>query len=214
MVPIEDVLGERANITVLRLLTMVGGSLSGNEIARRVGIQQSTARKALERLVARGIVTRTDIGRAAAYDLNSRLELVKVLIFPLFRAEAELRAKLWADLVRVVSRLDPSPLAAIVYGSVARGERAPRDLDLLLVTKSDSHEERLRESLLEATEEFATHYQLDISPLFMTRSEVRDRAQEGILKSVVKEGILLFGEPVGPLRRMRRWQGPPEVEAK
>lgn len=214
MIPLEDVLGERANITVLRLLTTVGGSLSGNEIARRVGIQQSTARKALERLVARGVVTRTDIGRAAAYDLNSRLELVTVLIIPLFRAEAELRARLWADLVGVVSGLEPGPLAAVVYGSVARRERNPRDLDLLLVTKSDSDEEQLRELLLDVTEKFATQYQLEISPLFMTRTELRGRAQEGFLKSVVKEGILLFGEPVGPLRRMRRWHGPPEVQTK
>lgn len=208
MVPLEDVLGERANITVLRLLTAVRGSLSGSEIARRVGIQQSTARKALERLVVRGVIVRTDIGRAAAYELDTRLELVEAVILPLFRAEAELRERLWADLARAVGQLEPTPVAGIVYGSVARGERAPRDLDLLLVAESDSEEERLRESLLEATEAFASQYQVGISPLFITQSELRDRGQEGILKSVVREGILLFGKPVGPLRHVRRWRGP------
>ena len=125
MVSLEDVLGERANIIVLRLLTTVGGGLSGNEIARRVGIQQSTSRKALERLVARGVVLRKDFGRTAAYELNSRLELVEVLIVPLFRAEAELRTRLWADLVRVVSRLEPSPLAAIVRSHCRRAYIPP-----------------------------------------------------------------------------------------
>ncbi len=50
---------------MLRLLGRLAGGLSGNAVARRLGLQQFAVRKALERLVARGLVTRTDVGRAA-----------------------------------------------------------------------------------------------------------------------------------------------------
>ena len=77
MLPLEDVFGDRLNVTVLRLLAQVAGGLSGNGVARRLGLQQSAVRKALERLVARGVVTRTDVGRTAAYALDARREVVR-----------------------------------------------------------------------------------------------------------------------------------------
>jgi predicted transcriptional regulator len=65
MQTLEDVLGSRVNIAVLRYLTAVSGSLSGNKIANRLGLQQSSVRLAFERLVEAGVVTRTDVGRSA-----------------------------------------------------------------------------------------------------------------------------------------------------
>jgi DNA-binding IclR family transcriptional regulator len=46
----EDVLGSRVNIQILRYLVAVRGGVSGNEIATRLGLQQSSARQALDSL--------------------------------------------------------------------------------------------------------------------------------------------------------------------
>ncbi|HXC25519.1 MAG TPA: winged helix-turn-helix domain-containing protein, partial [Gemmatimonadaceae bacterium] len=63
MIVLDDVLGSRVNIAILRYLSAIQGGLSGNDIAKRLEIQQSSARQALERLVDTGVITRTDVGR-------------------------------------------------------------------------------------------------------------------------------------------------------
>lgn len=211
--PLEDLLGERRSISVLRVLANVGGGLSGNEIARRVGAQQSAARKALERLVARGIVTRRNIGRTAAYELDERREVVRHVIRPLFRAEKELEQRLWAAIVELVSALRPSPAAVILYGSVARAASEPQDIDLLFVVSSRSAEEALRNQLAELSGAIEEHYRLSIDALFLTETELRSRGHETFVHTLIREGILLHGNPVGPLRRVRRWRPEPSRAA-
>ena len=86
MLPLEDVFGDRLNMSVLRQLSQILGGVSGNGLARRLGLQQSAVRKALERLVERGVVTRTDVGRTAAYAVDDRREVVRRVVLPAFRA--------------------------------------------------------------------------------------------------------------------------------
>ena len=91
MPTLEDALGSRANITLLRFLTAVRGPLSGNEIAGRLGLPQSSVRKALQRLIETGLVTRIDIGRNAGYELDQNLAFVRMALIPLFRYESNFR---------------------------------------------------------------------------------------------------------------------------
>lgn len=206
--PLEDLLGERRSISVLRVLANVGG-LSGNEIARRIGAQQSAARKALERLVERGIVTRRNVGRTASYALDDRREVVRSVIRPLFHAEQELQQHLWDAIVDLVSAFRPSPTAVVLYGSVARAASEPHDIDLLFVISSRSVEETLRDQLAGSSGTVEERYRLSIDALFLTERELRSRGNEEFVHTLVGEGILLYGKPVGPLRRVRRWQPAP-----
>ncbi len=54
MLPLEEVFGDRLNVTVLRLLSQLAGRLSGNAIARRLGLQQSAVPKPLADETRRG----------------------------------------------------------------------------------------------------------------------------------------------------------------
>jgi DNA-binding IclR family transcriptional regulator len=83
-------------LTKERYSAAIRGGLSGNEIATRLGLQQSSARQALEHLVAARVVTRTDVGRSAAYELDRELAFANVVLVPLFQSEARLRD----DLIR------------------------------------------------------------------------------------------------------------------
>jgi len=100
MQALEDVVGSRVNIAILRHLDAINDALSGNEIARRLGLRESSVRQALRRLVATGIVTRTDIGNSAAYRLDRELAFQRSILAPMFRAEARLRN----DILRTVVR--------------------------------------------------------------------------------------------------------------
>ena len=208
MLPLEDIFGDRLNVTVLRLLAQVRGGMSGNSVAQRLGLQQSGVRKALERLVARGIVTRTDVGRAASYALDGRREVVRRLVLPVFRAEARLAGRLQRALQRVADALRPPPVAVVLYGSAARGAPAPGDVDLLVVLARSSDAEPVRSALLDAARPIERRFQLAVSPVVMTAAELAARAEDPLLQSVARDGILLSGRAPRPLQRVRRLPAP------
>src|SRR5262245_34233192 len=143
MQTIDDILGSRVNIAILRHLSAIRGGLSGNEIANRLGLRESSVRKALGRLVASGIVTRVDVGKSAAYEIDRDLEFYRSVIEPLFRAENQLQDKLIRLLLQEIGRLQPKPQAVILFGSVARGARDFRDVDLLCVVSKENDKEPL-----------------------------------------------------------------------
>jgi DNA-binding Lrp family transcriptional regulator len=200
---LEDLLGERHTVTVLRALTSLGRGVSGNDLARRLGLPQTSIRNALERLVARGIVTRVDIGPAASYELDRRREVVRRVLVPLFRAEAALEESLWRTIASAVARLEPPPRVAIIYGSVGRGEATPRDVDLMLVLADRSHEMPLRDQLLDLEARVQERFQVPLSPFFVTATGFQ-RLEPSLRRRVVSEGVLIFGEPMGPFRTVRR----------
>ncbi|HEY0776931.1 MAG TPA: MarR family transcriptional regulator [Gemmatirosa sp.] len=203
MLPLEDVFGDRLNVTVLRLLSQVAGGVSGNGVARRLGLQQSAVRKALERLVERGVVTRTDVGRTAAYALDDRREVVRRVVLPAFRAEAALGERLRRALQRAALALRPRPGAVVLYGSVARGADAPSDVDLLVVLTRPDDEEPVRAALLDRVRPVEVRFQLAVHPVVLTRDALWDRAADPLIVAVAADGVLLSGRASGPLRHVR-----------
>lgn len=203
MLPLEDVFGDRLNVTVLRHLAQVAGGVSGNGVARRLGLQQSAVRKALERLVGRGVVTRTNVGRTAAYTLDARREVVRRVVLPAFQAEARLGERLRRALQRIAIALRPRPAAVVLYGSVARGAATPGDVDLLVVLAQPEDEEAVRAALLDAARPIETRFQLTVSPVVLTPAELRARADDPLVAAVATEGLVLSGRAPKPLHRLR-----------
>ena len=203
MLPLEDVFGDRLNVTVLRLLSQVAGGVSGNGIARRLGLQQSAVRKALERLVERGVVTRTDVGRTAAYALDERREVVRRVVLLAFRAEARLGERLRRALQRAALALRPRPAAVVLYGSVARGAPDPGDVDLLVVLARPEDEEPVRAALLDAVRSVEVRFQLAVHPVVMTTAELGARRDDPLVAAVAADGVLLSGRAPTPLHRVR-----------
>jgi predicted nucleotidyltransferase len=208
MLPLEELFGERLSVTVLRLLAQVEGGMSGNAIARRLALQQSAVRKALERLVARGVVTRVDVGRSASYALDTRREVVRRLVLPVFHVEAALGERLREALRRAAEQLRPAPAAVVLYGSVARGARAPGDVDLLVIVHRDEDEEPIRSALLDGVRGVETRFQVAVNPVVLTIAELEARAADPLITTIAADGVLLAGRPVGPLRRVRRLPPP------
>lgn len=183
--------------------------MSGNGVARRLGLQQSAIRKALERLVARGVVTRTDVGRTAAYALDARREVVRRMVLPAFRAEAQLGERLRRALQRLALALRPRPAAVVLYGSVARGAAAPGDVDLLVVLARAEDEEPVRAALLDGVRPVELRFQLAVHPVVLTAAELARRVDDPLVAAIATDGLLLSGRPPAPLRRVRALPPPP-----
>jgi|SRR5579871_3329097 len=203
---LEDVFGSRINIAVLRYLTAISGSLSGNEIAKRLQLQQSSVRLSLERLVNTGVITRTDIGRSAAYELDNRLAFVRTLLIPLFREEANLRDRLLNGLIRDIGKMKPKPKAVILFGSLARGLRDFRDVDLLCVAEIQNHKSLLHDAVANSFNQIQRNFNVPVSAVVATESELKSRKLESVVSAARKEGLLLFGTVPGALCKIRSWQ--------
>ncbi len=203
MQTIEDVLGSRTNVAVLRYLTAIRGSLSGNEIAKRLRLQQSSVRQALERLVEAGVVTRMDLGRSAAYALDQRLAFVRALLIPLFREEARLRDKLIDALARGSGKLEPKPRTVILFGSLARGTRDFRDVDLLCIVAKGHDKSLLHDAIADGFDQIRREYKVPVSALVATQTELKSPQLESTLVEARRDGLLLFGTAPAELRGVR-----------
>ena len=190
---LEDVLGSRINIQILRYLTAIRGGLSGNEIATRLGLQQSSVRQALERLVAARVITRRDVGRSAAYELDRDLAFSNIVLEPLFQSEARLRDDLIDALSRACGELGNALSSVVLFGSLARADRDFRDVDLLLVASKAKHKARLHDDIAERFEPVLRHYGVPVSAVVVTEAELRSPKFASVIDAVRREGIVLAG---------------------
>ncbi|HVW69376.1 MAG TPA: MarR family transcriptional regulator, partial [Steroidobacteraceae bacterium] len=201
---LEEVLGSRVNIAVLRHLDAINGSLSGNEIARRLGLRESSARQALRRLVAAGVVTRTDIGNTASYQLDRELAFQRSVLAPLFRAEGRLSDDLVRDLIRAVRRLRPAPRAVFLFGSLARGARDFRDVDLLCVVSNEHDKEPLHDAVAGGFGVIRRRYKVPVSAIIAAEAELGSARLASIIDAIRREGTLIWGVPSSELREVRK----------
>jgi predicted nucleotidyltransferase len=204
MQTLEEVLGSRVNIAILRHLDAINGSLSGNEIAKRLGLRESSARQALQRLVATGVVTRTDIGNTASYQLDRELAFQRSVLAPLFRAEARLPDHLVRDLIRTVRRLNPAPKAVFVFGSLARGARDFRDVDLLCVVSKGRDEEPLRDAVAGGFGVIQRRYKVPVNAIIAAEAELDSSRLASIVDAIRRDGTLIWGAPSPALREVRK----------
>lgn len=201
---LEDVLGSRVNIQILRYLVAIRGGLSGNEIATRLGLQQSSARQALERLVAARIVMRTDVGRSAAYELDRELALSNVVLAPLFQSETRLRNDLIEALAHECGTLGSKLETVVLFGSLARNDRDFRDADLLFVVPKKKDKAHLHDRIAEQFESVRRRFATPVSAVVVTEADLRSPRFASVVDAVRQDGILLFGSTHGLLQNVRR----------
>jgi DNA-binding transcriptional ArsR family regulator len=132
---LDDVLGNKLKLRILRLFCTSGGEYTGREIAKLAGYSQTYTIKALGDLEANGLLYRRDVARAHLYSLNEEHMLVKELK-KLFDLERSALARVAKDFKE---ELGDSLEGIIIFGSVARREERPdSDIDMILILKDGS----------------------------------------------------------------------------
>src|SRR5690606_12812584 len=86
---LDDALGTTSKVRLLRALLRLPHAVTGREAARLAGVSQTAARRALDDLVALGILERTIGAGEHRYVLNRDNVLVRQALPPLFAAEDE-----------------------------------------------------------------------------------------------------------------------------
>jgi predicted transcriptional regulator len=185
---------------VLTLLTSANRPLTGRAIARESGASHGGVQRALEHLVAEGIVTRERAGRAFLYRLN-RDHLAARWIEGL----ASLRLELIERLREKVAAWQVPADAVVLLGSAARNEAGQRsDIDLLVIRPAtvDYDHSVWREQVRALESAAATWTGNDTRVLEYAGDEIAN--EEPVLDMAATEGIELHGSLRRLLRTARR----------
>lgn len=195
--PLNDILSSQAKVAVLRAVLRVSSPLSGREIVRRADVAYSPGYKALQSLVASGVLSKQHHGRATTYAVRDPETPLTVALRALFAHESDRARSAAKELAEGIA----DARSIILYGSEARGEAKPgSDTDLLIIvdTKDADTEERIADACLG----LADRHGLALSWLVVDAQQIHewDDTDEQFWRNVVREGIRLHGDSLEALR--------------
>ncbi|MCZ8012136.1 MAG: nucleotidyltransferase domain-containing protein [Gemmatimonas sp.] len=199
--PLGVVLGTRAKVDLLRVLTAGGAPLSQRELARRAGVTLRSAQAALADLYAMGVARKLEGGRDHLTVLNERHRLAPALT-ALFSAEAELALGMRQALAALARGDRKPPLGLYLFGSVARAhETTESDVDVLLVARDAAHRELLMDRLLAGVDALREQYGVTPSPLAYTIEEARRgwMARSAPWPDIARDVVPILGPPLSEL---------------
>ncbi len=199
--PLDDILSSTAKVAVLRAVLGVSAPLSGREIARRAGVGYAPAYRALQALVASGLLSKQDHGRVTAYAVRDPEAAAVAGLRCLFQEEDHRTRAATAMLAESV----PAARSIILFGSEARGEARPgSDTDLLIIV--GDRDEATDTQIAKACLDVADRYSLALSWVVVGCDEVREWEATGeqFWQNVVRDGIWLHGDSLEALRL--RWR--------
>lgn len=203
----EAVFSSPAKLAVLRALSAASNpEMSGREVARRANISPPWAIRTLEFFEGLGLARRRSVRRTDYWRLNPQHALVAEI-----RGVFATDDRVWQQLVGELNPLvkDRAVQAAVLFGSVARGDAdAESDIDLLLVVTDRHAKTRLRHASFDVGLSVLRRFGNPLQTLLYTDSEWSRVGNRGFAPRARKEGIVLRGgqewrRTAGPQRRPR-----------
>jgi predicted nucleotidyltransferase len=191
------------------VLTVLAGAeeeFTGRRIHQVLGRgSEQGVRKAADRLVEQGIVSRRQAGQAKLYSLNR-----SHLAAPYIEGLGSLRARLIERLTELVESWEEPAAAGFLFGSVARGEAdATSDLDLFVlrgpaVAESDPPwQEQLAELEREATAWTGNETRV----LEFSGEDFADSEVQKIGRRILREGVPIVGTRAQIRKLLREDEG-------
>jgi predicted nucleotidyltransferase len=196
--PLDQILGRRSTVRLLRALGPLDRPVSGREAARLAGLSHR-AITALDELAALGVVIRREAAGQHLYSFN-REHVLASAVQHLF-AEEERRTSVILERMRSVAE-EAGALYAGVFGSAARKEDRPgSDLDVFMVVGREDAKERARDAMILALEELQEDFGVRPSPVVVALGEARRqaRADSALLRDVLRDARRVHGRPLEDL---------------
>jgi predicted nucleotidyltransferase len=192
--PLDNLLGQKSAIKILRYLSLARLEMNGRQIAADTGLSPWACHLALRELTEQGIVVMRNVGRTYLFRLNDKNYIVERLLIPLFAAEGEL---LQAAIREVTDDLPDSVVSVVLYGSVSRREERPSsDVDLLILVAGEPDREPVRELLAQKNESFVARFGNILSPLVLPVREFirRYRDHDAFIGEIANAGQVVYGK--------------------
>jgi predicted nucleotidyltransferase len=195
--PLNDILGNRVQVKLLRVLVRTKASFTGRELARLIGNSQNQTSLALRELERNGLVVWQSAGRSHLYSIDTDNILVTDFLEAGFRLEDTLLDRLTSIFVDEIGK----DLASLVlFGSVAREEEKPNsDIDLVVVVSDKADLDLVEDRVAEASMKVARRFGNQAMPIVVKKSEY-DKKMKSISsfwKEVADTGINLLSRARG-----------------
>ena len=193
---LEELLNSKVALRLVRTLNRYTGRIfTVRKLADAAGVSVSEAAIVVQELEKYGIVTIQPVGRSYLVELNERNYFVNRILKPIVKAEEGTVAELVSILRKYLTH--ESIISAILFGSVPRGQaRDDSDIDLLVI--SDNFD-AASTAMSKAREEVSRVFNGRLSPIVMTRSEIRSRARSMLLASILESYIHVAGRDIKDL---------------
>lgn len=191
---IEEILGSKSKIVVLRILNNRVVGISGRETARIAGISLRSAQLSLEYLNKLNIVRKQSGNRENLYTLNREHIVTKELVVKLFASERKIQKSLFEIISNYLNEFADS---LIIFGSVTRNEETvDSDLDLCIV--HSRNKSKIEKSVNILREELFDSYGIKLAPFYINKSNFQQKAakKEPPLEDILKNGKLIAGESI------------------
>lgn len=195
--PLNDVLGSKIKLNLLRALSRTESDHTGRELARLIGYSHNATRSALEDLERSGLVIQRQAGRANLYSIDQDNIIYTDILTYAFRIEDELLDRI-AEIVSKQAGRELSSL--ILFGSVARGDEDPgSDIDMVVVFKDGTDLREKEDSVHDAAVEIVRRFGNQLSPILVTESEFEKKKKS---KTRLWQDIGQTGIPLKPNKEL------------
>ena len=198
---LEQVLGAKSKIAVLRVLLDSKIGYSGSGIAKLSGMGLLAIQNTLADLEKLGLV---EVERGAVehrYRLNRRHYLIAHGLQALFEGERKLTKSIIDELHAL---LEGKVLSTGLFGSFARGEvKVGSDIDLLVIVSTLKERERASHIFSDASSTLAEQYGLPIQPVILERRQLTSEAGniQQLLDEAEGDWLHVAGEELSLLRK-------------
>ena len=190
----EGILSSPKRMAVVRtIIRQPSKSWTGRQLARESGVSPRWAIETLRALEAEGVVQPRNVPPAVLWTVNQRHVLLRLLV-DLTELDDSLRKVFKAALRSAVA---PSrPVAAILFGSVARREERPTsDVDLLVVIRHARDRDKVFRSVIDQGSPFFWRFGNRLAPIVITEREFRAKREYGFVAEALREGVWIWGAP-------------------
>ena len=199
---LEDILGRRSNISILRILMSENVELTGRRIAGLTGLAHRTCLISLEGLTKQGIISMRSVGSANLYKLKNENFLIEQGILPLFKLEKGLLISMVAPLLDTIEKEAGHYVHSVaLFGKIARGAEEPdSDVDICIILNDDDYKTSLSTILKPVREHIQRAFGNKLSLHMFTVKEFKERLEhnDSITKEVL-ESEYVWGEKIRQL---------------
>jgi len=187
--PLDDILGNRVQVKLLRVLVRTKGSFTGRELARLIGHSQNQTSLALQELERNGLVVWQGAGRSHLYSVDEDNILVTDFLEAGFRLEDELQNRMARVFLDEIGR---DLVSIILFGSIAKGEEKPNsDVDLVVVVRDKADLKIVEERVAEASASVTRRFGNQAMPIVVKKSdyERKMKSRKGFWREVAEIGV-------------------------
>jgi len=190
---LEEVLGSKPKIKILRTMLKVKAPLTGRKIAVSSKLNHRTCLLSLRELSREGFIAVRSAGKSKIYTLSTENIFLKESISKIFTDESRILKSLFK---RIEKKIRGGISALILFGSVAEGREQPdSDIDICVVLKSLSKKKGIKKIVERERAIITAAYGNDLSPYYITKDNFikKYRKKNRLIHEIAQKGKILAG---------------------